>query len=144
MIFSSSPGAYIMAGFLFTWQFPHFNALSWNLRSDYTRAGYCMMASKNPGLCQSVALRHCLFINVLCVLAPWCELTEWSFAVFSVPLNVTFSYLGWCFYKHADGKTATQLFRFSLLHLPLLMLMLIVSKKSVIPVASSSKLFENI
>jgi protoheme IX farnesyltransferase len=42
-------GAWILAGLLYAWQFPHFNALSWNLRPDYSRAGYRMMAVTNPG-----------------------------------------------------------------------------------------------
>lgn len=42
-------GAWIMAGILYAWQFPHFNALSWNLRPDYSRAGYRMMSVTNPG-----------------------------------------------------------------------------------------------
>merc|ERR1712136_315560 len=36
-------GALLLGAVLFAWQFPHFNALSWNLRSDYSRAGYQMM-----------------------------------------------------------------------------------------------------
>ena len=31
------PGALILGGILYSWQFPHFNALSWNLRADYSR-----------------------------------------------------------------------------------------------------------
>jgi heme o synthase len=42
-------GAWIFAGLLYAWQFPHFNALSWNLRPDYSRAGYRMMSVTNPG-----------------------------------------------------------------------------------------------
>ena len=34
------PGALIFGGILYSWQFPHFNALSWNLRVDYSR-GIC-------------------------------------------------------------------------------------------------------
>ena len=30
------PGALILGGILYSWQFPHFNALSWNLRADYS------------------------------------------------------------------------------------------------------------
>merc|ERR550534_3022882 len=37
-------GALLLGAVLFAWQFPHFNALSWNLRSDYSRAGYQLMA----------------------------------------------------------------------------------------------------
>lgn len=43
-------GAWIFAGLLYAWQFPHFNALSWNLRPDYSRAGYRMMAVTDPGM----------------------------------------------------------------------------------------------
>ena len=32
-------GALVLAGVLYSWQFPHFNSLSWNLRPDYSRAG---------------------------------------------------------------------------------------------------------
>ena len=33
-------GGLILAGILYSWQFPHFNALSWNLRADYSRGKY--------------------------------------------------------------------------------------------------------
>ena len=31
------PGALILGGNLYSWQFPHFNTLSWKLRADYSR-----------------------------------------------------------------------------------------------------------
>ena len=34
-------GALTLAAILFSWQFPHFNALSWNYRPDYSR-GECI------------------------------------------------------------------------------------------------------
>ncbi|XP_071476689.1 protoheme IX farnesyltransferase, mitochondrial-like [Diadema antillarum] len=123
------PGALLMAGYLYCWQFPHFNALSWNLRSDYSRGGYCMMATTDPGLCRRVALRHCLGMIALSTLAPVFDLTTWTFALDSLPLNLWLTYLGWKFYKNADSKSARQLFKCTLLHLPLLMLLLLISKK---------------
>lgn len=42
-------GALVLGVILYSWQFPHFNALSWNLRPDYSRAGYRMMAVTDPG-----------------------------------------------------------------------------------------------
>lgn len=50
-------GAFILGGILYAWQFPHFNALSWNLRPDYSRAGYRMMAVTNPGNKNFLSLR---------------------------------------------------------------------------------------
>ena len=122
-----------MAGFLYCWQFPHFNALSWNLRSDYSRGGYRMMATTNPSLCRRVALRHCLAMIGLSTLAPLLDLTTWTFALDSLPLNLWLTHLGWRFYRKADSQSAKQLFKFTLLHLPLLMLLLLISKKSLHP-----------
>lgn len=52
-------GGLLLAGLLYAWQFPHFNALSWNLRPDYSRAGYRMMSVTNPGLYHSIYFNIC-------------------------------------------------------------------------------------
>lgn len=68
-------GGLLLAGLLYAWQFPHFNALSWNLRPDYSRAGYRMMSVTNPGstsllIIFSEKLFYCfinlIFIHFLC------------------------------------------------------------------------------
>ncbi|XP_063620030.1 protoheme IX farnesyltransferase, mitochondrial isoform X1 [Cydia splendana] len=51
---SLDAGALVLGVILYSWQFPHFNALSWNLRPDYSRAGYRMMAVTDPGEILSV------------------------------------------------------------------------------------------
>ncbi|XP_077979784.1 protoheme IX farnesyltransferase, mitochondrial-like [Glandiceps talaboti] len=124
-------GALLLAGFLYAWQFPHFNALSWNLRGDYSRGGYRMMATTDPGLCRRVALRHCVAMIGLSTLAPVFEVTTWTFALDSLPLNLYLTWLGWKFYKNADSESARKLFKFSLLHLPLLILLLLINKKKI-------------
>jgi protoheme IX farnesyltransferase len=115
---------------MYAWQFPHFNALSWNLRSDYSRGGYRMMSVINPSLCKRVALRYCVGMIGLCTLAPVIGLTTWTFAYNSLPLNLYFSYLGWRFYRDGDSNASRKLFRFSLVHLPALLILMIISKKS--------------
>ncbi|XP_043248444.1 protoheme IX farnesyltransferase, mitochondrial isoform X1 [Colletes gigas] len=124
-----SPGAWIMSGLLYAWQFPHFNALSWNLRPDYSRAGYRMMAVTNPNLCRKTALRYTVALTGLCYLAPAMDVTNWWFALTSTPLNAYFLYLAWKFYKHSDSGNSRKLFRFSLIHLPVLMILMLVNKK---------------
>ena len=102
-----------MAGYLYSWQFPHFNALSWNLRSDYSRGGYRMMATTDPGLCRRVALRHCFGLIGLCTLAPIFDLTTWTFAVDSLPLNLWLTYLGYKFLqgcRQQVGEAALQVY----------------------------------
>lgn len=124
------PGAFVLAGILYSWQFPHFNALSWNLRADYSRAGYRMMSVIDPELCRKVALRHCLALIGLSTLLPVFDVTTWWLAADSLPLNLWFTWLGWRFYQNSDTRSARELFRFSLLHLPLLMILVMFHKKS--------------
>lgn len=122
-------GAWVLAGLLYAWQFPHFNALSWNLRPDYSRAGYRMMAVTNPALCRRVALRYTGVIGALSLAAPALDVTNIWFAVETLPLNAYFGYLAWKFYKESDSGSSRKLFRFSLLHLPILMVLFLINKK---------------
>uniref|UniRef100_A0A182P674 Protoheme IX farnesyltransferase, mitochondrial n=1 Tax=Anopheles epiroticus TaxID=199890 RepID=A0A182P674_9DIPT len=122
-------GAWILAGLLYCWQFPHFNALSWNIRPEYLKAGYKMMANSHPALCTRVSLRHTGFITGLSLLAPVLDVTNAWFALETLPLNAYFAYLAWDFHQKADSKSSRKLFRFSLLHLPLLMALFLLNKK---------------
>ncbi|KAL0841834.1 hypothetical protein ABMA28_014075 [Loxostege sticticalis] len=122
-------GALVLGVILYSWQFPHFNALSWNLRPDYSRAGYRMMAVTDPALCRRVALRHTGIITGICLASPYLEVTNKWFALESLPLNIYFMYLAWEFYKKSDSGSSRKLFRFSLIHLPALMLLMLVNKK---------------
>ncbi|EDS32736.1 protoheme IX farnesyltransferase, mitochondrial [Culex quinquefasciatus] len=122
-------GAWILAGLLYCWQFPHFNALSWNIRPEYLKAGYKMMANSHPELCTRVSLRHTGYTTALCLLAPALDVTNMWFALETLPLNAYFAYLAWEFHQKADSKSSRKLFRFSLLHLPLLMILFLLNKK---------------
>jgi len=127
---SLDPGAFVLAGILYTWQFPHFNSLSWNLRPDYSRAGYRMMSVTHPDLCRRVAVRHSLGLIAVCSAAPLLGVTHWAFAVDSLPLNLYMLYLSVRFYQKADSKSSRNLFRYTLIHLPLLMTLMCLGKKS--------------
>lgn len=122
-------GAWILAGLLYCWQFPHFNALSWNIRPEYLKAGYKMMANSHPELCTRVSLRHTGYTTALCLLAPALDVTNMWFALETLPLNAYFAYLAYEFHQKADSKSSRKLFRFSLLHLPLLMILFLLNKK---------------
>ncbi|NXM72401.1 COX10 protein, partial [Serilophus lunatus] len=125
-------GALLLGGILYSWQFPHFNALSWGLREDYSRGGYCMMSVTHPGLCRRVALRHCLALIGLSAVAPVLDITTWTFPIISLPINLYISYLGFRFYKDADRSSSRKLFFCSLWHLPMLLLVMFTCKKSVL------------
>ena len=137
-------GAWLLGAILYAWQFPHFKALSWNLRSDYSRGGYRMSAVVNPNLCKRVAFRYCLGMVGLCTLAPVLDVTTWTFAADSLPLNLYLSYLGYRFYRDGDSKSSRKLFRFSLVHIPALLILMLISKKTfgekkTVPMVTESK-----
>uniref|UniRef100_A0A8C6WFP1 Protoheme IX farnesyltransferase, mitochondrial n=1 Tax=Neogobius melanostomus TaxID=47308 RepID=A0A8C6WFP1_9GOBI len=123
------PGALLLGAFLFSWQFPHFNALSWNLREDYSRGGYRMMSVTHPAMCQRVALRHSVGLVGLCTLAPVLDVTTWTFPIISLPINLYLSFLAFRFYRKGDRSSARKLFFCSLWHLPMLLLLALTCKK---------------
>lgn len=114
---------------MYAWQFPHFCALSWNLRPDYSRAGYRMMSVVNPLLCRRQALQYSLLAGALCAAMPCFGVTTWTFAVDSVPVSAYLVYLAYRFYTNADSSSARKLFQFSLIHLPALLVLMLLSKK---------------
>ncbi|GAB5580544.1 protoheme IX farnesyltransferase [Prionailurus iriomotensis] len=126
---SLDAGAFLLGGILYSWQFPHFNALSWGLREDYSRGGYCMMSVTHPALCRRVALRHCLALIGLSAAAPVLDVTTWTFPAISLPINLYISYLGFRFYVDADRKSSRKLFFCSLWHLPLFLLLMLTCKR---------------
>src|SRR6201999_552492 len=42
-----TPAAWQLFAVLFLWQFPHFMAIAWMYREDYTRAGYLVLPTRN-------------------------------------------------------------------------------------------------
>lgn len=123
-----SVDAALLALILFSWQFPHFNALSWNLRHEYARAGYRMMSVVNPNLCKRVALRHSgLLLMYTCAL-PLYGSTSSLFSLLALPLNIQFIRLSWLFYKQADSSSSRKLFRFSLIYLPFILALLTLTQ----------------
>lgn len=124
-----TPAALLVAGVLYSWQFPHFNSLSWNLRGDYSRAGYRMMSVTNPALCRRVAVYHSLYLTAFCACAPLIDLTSFTFAVDTLPFNLYMLYLSCMFWSEGTSKRARKLFRYSLIYLPAVLLLMLISKK---------------
>ncbi|KAH7140127.1 UbiA prenyltransferase family-domain-containing protein [Dactylonectria estremocensis] len=126
----SSLGGWLMAGLLFAWQFPHFMALSWPIREEYKAAGLRMLAWTNPKRNSRVALRYSIVFIPLCVSLCAAGVTEWSFAVTSLPINAWLLRESVRFWQH-DGHhgTARGLFWASVWHLPVVMILALLHKK---------------
>merc|ERR1712142_899592 len=115
--------AMILPLFMFSWQFPHFNALSWKYRPDYSRAGYVMMSVTDTAMSRRVALKHSLLQLFYSIPAYLFLLPNSFFLLLSLVLNGYMFYQTKNFYKN-PASAATKLFQSSLISLPILMAIL--------------------
>ena len=126
----SSAGGWLFAGLLFAWQFPHFMPLSWGIREEYKAAGLRMLCWINPARNARVALRYSLVFVPLCVGLCAAGVTEWSFAVTSLPVNAWLVREAVKFWRHEGHKgSARGLFWASVWHLPVVMVLALAQKK---------------
>ncbi|KAG0344903.1 Protoheme IX farnesyltransferase, mitochondrial [Podila humilis] len=121
--------AWLLGLILYAWQFPHFNSLAWNLRADYSKAGYRMMAVTDPKLNARVSLRYSLALIPLVTLAPYLDMTSWWFAVDGNIVNGVMLAGAANFWRKRDDKTARQLFFGSLIYLPVILALMMFHKK---------------
>ncbi|KAE9403647.1 farnesyltransferase [Gymnopus androsaceus JB14] len=117
---------------LFSWQFPHFNSLSYFVRGSYAQAGCHMLSVLNPRKNALVSLRHALILVPTCsVLIPLSGLTTWWFALSSLVPNIILLRASWRFWNNGGEKQARTLFRHSLWYLPLVLGMMMVHKQGI-------------
>ncbi len=114
-----------LASLLFLWQFPHFFALSYMHREDYTRGGFKMVACSDPTGARSANLvwDYSLMLSALPVAAWAGGLTSSMFAVEGTAANAYLLYLAYKF-KQEGGQSsanARKVFLCSLWYLPLLL-----------------------
>lgn len=125
-----SVGGWLLAGLLFTWQFPHFNALSWSIREEYKNAGYRMLAWVNPRMNGRVAFRYSLLFFPICAGLCWAGVTDQGFMVTSSVVNAWIVREAWRFWRNEGHKgTARGLFWAGVWQLPVLMVLAMVHKK---------------
>lgn len=128
-------GGWLLASLLFAWQFPHFNALSHPIRTEYLNAGYRMMVSYYPRLNARVALRYSVVMFPICVGLSYYGVTDRGFVLTSSAVNAWMVREAWRFWRSGGGegalaaKSARGLFWASVWHLPIVLVLALVHKK---------------
>lgn len=126
----NSLGGWLLAGILFAWQFPHFNALSHTIREEYKGAGYRMMCWTNPARNARVALRYSVLMFPLSIGLWWIGVLGHGFLVSSTVANGWLTKEAYGFWKHQGANgTARGLFWASIWQLPILLVGGLVTKK---------------
>ncbi|RAL63303.1 hypothetical protein DID88_004379 [Monilinia fructigena] len=125
-----SAGGWLLAGLLVAWQLAHFMSLSWSIRHEYKGAGYRMLCWVNPAMNGRVALRYSILCIPLCIGLCYANVTEWTFAAASMPVNIWLVREAYKFWKYEGQKgSAKKLFWASVWHLPVVLVLAMVEKK---------------
>ncbi|KAI9816009.1 MAG: Protoheme IX farnesyltransferase, mitochondrial [Pycnora praestabilis] len=123
-------GGWLLAGLLFAWQFPHFNALSWTIREEYKHAGHRMLAWVNPRMNGRVAFRYAVLCFPICVGLWYVGITDQGFLVTSSVVNGWLVAEAWRFWRREGQRgSARGLFWASVWHLPVVMVLAMAHKK---------------
>lgn len=131
LLFSeASVGGWLLASLLYTWQFPHFNALSWTIREEYKHAGYRMLAWVNPRMNGRVAFRYAVLSFPICGALWWYGITDQGFLFTSSVVNAWIIREAWRFWRRDGHKgSARALFWAGVWHLPVIMVLAMAHKK---------------
>lgn len=140
----SDPGVWMLAGLLYSWQFPHFMSLSYSIADEYKKAGYVMSAWTDPLMSSRVSLRHSVAMVPLCVGLWYFGVTDAWFIIDSSIVNgwlIWTSFLFWKQQRNISNGLATvdpagkhkqyarQLFWASVIHLPAVLVLAMIHKK---------------
>nr|XP_039267715.1 protoheme IX farnesyltransferase, mitochondrial-like [Styela clava] len=126
---SLDPGAFILAGILYCWQFPHFFALAWRRKGDYARGSYHMLPLSHPEATKAVVLGHSLALCGLSLAAPFTGVTSWAFVAMAAPFNAWLMKESIQFYRKGNSNSASKLYKCSLYYLLAVSLGLVIDRK---------------
>src|SRR5208337_1418619 len=124
-----SSEAWVLYVILFLWQFPHFMAIAWMYREDYDRAGYLVLP-RGQSRDRFATLQTILPLSLLvpAALLPMVVGDSGLLYLFGACLlSVSFFYCGTQFVLHRSGATARRLLVASILYLPLLLALMMVT-----------------
>jgi protoheme IX farnesyltransferase len=122
--------AWVLFGILFVWQLPHVLAVSWVYREDYGRAGFQMLAVKDPKgeTVSALIVFYSSLLLFLSLLPSLTRITGPNYFLSSLLLGTWF--LGLAFLTSLDLEhRAKSFFKASIFYLALLFLFLILDKK---------------
>jgi heme o synthase len=121
------PYALLLVLIIFIWTPPHFWALAIHREKDYARAQIPMLpVTHGVAFTKTSVLLYTILLAIVCLMPYLVGMTGVIYFIGSSLLNVGFLYYALKLKFNADEHTAMQTFRFSILHLMVLFLVLLV------------------
>lgn len=123
-----SPGAVILFSILFLWQVPHFLAIAWIYRTEYARAGMCMLPVLDPQgrLTGLQMIAFCLALIPASLGPAGLGSAGLLYLVGAVLLSLYYLAGAVSFWRGRGLRQARQMLRISLFYLPALLLLLLL------------------
>jgi len=115
-----NPGGLFLFAILWFWQMPHFLAISWMYREDYSRAGFAMLSGKDRDgtLSARQSVIYTVYLLCLSLLPVVYGSVQWWFAPVALLTGGCFLYGAIQFLRLRNQAAARRLFLWSIFYLP--------------------------
>jgi len=123
-----TPEALVLGAILFLWQFPHFYAIAWMYREDYSRAGIQMLPVVEPdgtSTARQIVLYSLLLIPVS-LLPKWMGMTGSIYMIGALALGLCFLYSGVRVSFDRSKLRARRVLLTSVVYLPVLYVLMVL------------------
>jgi heme o synthase len=123
-------GAWSLFAILLLWQLPHFFAIAWMYRDDYSRAGFRMISSddRSGERSASQSVFFCILLLVIAGLPAFVGVVTMFYLPVEVVLGASFIAVAMRFLRMRTAGAARLLFITSIVYLPLLLGALVLTK----------------
>lgn len=123
---SLDTGAWILFAVLYIWQHPHFWAIAWMYREDYARGGMKMLPVVDPDgpNMSRQTIGFSLLLIPVSLIPTVIDMSGWIYFVGALILGILFLMYGIAFVRNKTQDTARTLMRYSLIYLPLLLIII--------------------
>jgi protoheme IX farnesyltransferase len=123
-------GAWSLFVIVFLWQLPHFFAIAWMCRDDYSRAGFRMISSDDLSgeRSASQSVFFCILLLVLAGLPAFVGIVSYVYEAIELLLGGLFVAVAMRFLRLRTASAARLLFIASIAYLPLLLGALVLTK----------------
>lgn len=127
---SLGKGGLVLFGILFFWQLPHFLALAWMYKKDYTDGGFKMLSVTDPSgqACFRQIILQTICLILVSTLPFMLHLAGWIYLSSALAFGFYFLYTGWQLYRLQTRDAARKVFFTSIIYLPIVLIMLALNK----------------
>ena len=123
-------GAWSLFAIILLWQLPHFFAIAWMYRDDYSRAGFRMISSddRSGERSASQSVFFCILLLVIAGLPAFVGVVTMFYLPVELVLGASFIAVAMRFLRMRTAGAARLLFITSIVYLPLLLGALVLTK----------------